>query len=449
MKKVIMTLVVTTGYTTMFEKEREKMYKYIGIGNMIMTIGIGKRLREERGYKIVEEIGREIYIGIDGLSYMMIVMTGVIGGISIRVTRKGRVLGIITTGITEMMFSVIDIIGYFIWYEGVVIPMMLIIGWYGGKRKWYAAYKMGWYTIIGGGAMLIGIGTIYMENGTMSWEGIRRKRTGTQERERIIIGSIIIGCIVKIPLWPWHTWLPIAHTTAPTGGSVILAGVIIKAGAYALIRFIEIYKEGVKYYKPILRIETMMTIWYTSMTTLREVDIKKVIAYSSIGHMGLSVIGIWEREYSGATIIIFSHAFGASGMFISTGYMTERYKTRMIGRYTGMMETMPILTTIWFIIAIGNIGIPITGGFVGEMLVLIKICEWSKGWTILGGMTIVFGTGYTLWMWIRMIGGASRKENRTDIKMKEILTLITIIPWFVMIGIRPQIITQYIVELED
>ena len=384
--------------------------------------------KEVMDYKWIERLGKKMYIGMDRLSWVMVMMTSMIGVIGIRTRRKGSRNIIIATMITELMFMTIDVWNFYIWYEGVVWPMYIIIGEYGGKKRQKASKKMMWYTVIGGTLILIGIGGMYVETGTLSWD-IMKYVEIRRERSKIVSKAIIIGSMWKVPMWPYHTWLPIAHATAPTEGSLLLAGVLIKAGVYSMYRWSSILRTGFEYWEPMVRATALITILYTSMTTIREVDIKKVVAYSSIGHMGLAVLGLIENEKTGTVIVMISHGFVSTGFFICIHFLYGRYKTRLIRAYTGLLETMPIYGTWWLVLSLCNIGYPLSGNFVGEYMILVSLYKTSLYLTLITGLFLVYSTYYTLWLGWRLLGGRSCLSYRLDLKFCEYLTLLVVTFW--------------------
>jgi len=343
------------------------------------------------------------------------------------------------------MFASIDILLFYIFFETVLIPMYLIIGIWGGERRIYASFKFFLYTLLGSVLMLIAIIVIYKITGVMSIEELQGNYF-TKNVQIFLWIAFFASFAVKIPMWPFHTWLPDAHVEAPTAGSVILAGVLLKMGAYGFIRFsLGMLPLASEYFIPLIMTLSIIAIIYTSFVALAQTDIKKLIAYSSVAHMGIVTIGIFivnQQGLEGAMIQMISHGIISAALFLSVGVIYDRMHTREINFYSGLVNKMPIYASVFMIFMLGSVGLPGTSGFIGEFLVIVGSFKFSTLVALGAASVIVLSAIYMLYLYKRIIFGVIKNEKLNDIldlSLREKIILIPLALVIILIGIFPNL----------
>ncbi|MDC0233292.1 NADH-quinone oxidoreductase subunit M [Pelagibacteraceae bacterium] len=318
------------------------------------------------------------HIGIDGISLFMVILSTFLTPLCILASwesikkrvKEYMIAFLFLETVMIGMFASVDILLFYIFFEVVLIPMYLIIGIWGGERRIYASFKFFLYTLLGSVLMLIAIIVIYRLTGSMSIEALQGNYFAKDIQIYLWI-AFFASFAVKIPMWPFHTWLPDAHVEAPTAGSVILAGVLLKMGGYGFIRFsLGMLPEASEYFSPLIMTLSIVAVVYTSLVALAQTDIKKLIAYSSVAHMGLVTIGIFivnSQGLEGAMIQMISHGVVSGALFLCVGVIYDRMHTRNINFYGGLVNRMPIYSTVFMIFMLGSVGLPGTSGFVGEI----------------------------------------------------------------------------------
>ena len=396
-------------------------------------------------------------LGIDGISLFFIILTTLLIPICILTSwntiKKNLKEFLMSFMLLEFfligVFCILDLLVFYIFFECVLVPMFLIVGIWGSReRKIRAAYFFFLYTLLGSVLMLLSILYIYYQTGTTDYE-ILLSVSFTELEQKILWITFFASFAAKIPMVPVHLWLPEAHVEAPTAGSVILAGVLLKLGTYGFIRFsLPLFPAASFYFSPIVYTIAAIGIIYPSFTALRQTDFKRIIAYTSVAHMNLVMIGIFSFTIlgiEGAILQSLSHGFVASALFLIIGVVYERYHTRMVKYYGGLAHTMPLYVTIFLIFTLANIGLPGTSSFIGEFLILIGSFNVNPSVTFIGALGMILGGCYALWLFNRIAYGNLKIQYikaYTDINKREFIIFAPLIAGTLFLGIYPEIILQ-------
>jgi proton-translocating NADH-quinone oxidoreductase chain M len=350
-----------------------------------------------------------------------------------------------------LTFSVTDLLLFYIAFESVLIPMFIIIGVWGSReRKVRAAYFFFLYTLFGSVLLLLAIIYIFNRFGTTDYETLILVSFSSLE-QKILWVAFFLSFAAKVPMLPVHIWLPEAHVEAPTAGSVILAGILLKLGSYGLIRFsLPLFPDACVFYTPLVMALSAVGVIYTSLTAIRQTDLKRIIAYTSVAHMNLVVMGIFSFNVvgvEGAILQSLSHGFVSSALFLLIGVVYDRHHTRMVKYYSGLVHTMPLFTTIFLIFTMANIAVPGTSSFVGEFLILAGIMKISSVATVLGATGMVLGGAYSLWLFNRISYGNLKIQyfnHFSDIEKREFCVFLPLILGTLGVGIYPTIFLNVI-----
>jgi NADH-quinone oxidoreductase subunit M len=396
------------------------------------------------------------HLGVDGFAVPLILLTSfttilvVLAGWRVIEKRVAQYMAafLIMSGLMIGVFSAIDAILYYVFWEAMLIPMFLVIGIWGGPNRVYATIKFFLYTLLGSLLMLVAF--IYLYHQTNSFELTDYYVLPmTLSEQGLIFLAFFAAFAVKIPMWPVHTWLPDAHVEAPTGGSVVLAAIALKLGGYSFLRFaLPIAPDAAHYLAPWMIGLSLIAVVYIALVALVQKDMKKLIAYSSISHMGFVTLGFFlfnPLGLDGAMVQMISHGFISSAMFLCVGVLYDRVHSRQIADYGGVVNTMPKFTAFAVLFAMANAGLPGTSGFVGEFLVILAALQENFWFAVLAATTLIFGAAYTLWMVKRVYFGSivhAHVKKLQDINPRELLILSLLAGLVLFFGVYPKPMTQ-------
>ncbi|MAQ07780.1 MAG: NADH-quinone oxidoreductase subunit M [SAR116 cluster bacterium] len=408
----------------------------------------------------VPKFGIVYHFGVDGISLPFILLTTFLIPMCILASwnsinhrlREYMISFLVLETFIIGMFCSLDLIVFYIFFEAVLIPMFLIIGIWGGVNRVYAAFKFFLYTLLGSVLMLIAI--IYILNIVGSSDLVDVQKFNFSFHVQLFLFlAFMISFAVKVPMWPFHTWLPDAHVEAPTAGSVILAGVLLKMGGYGFLRFsLPLFPEASQFFQPIIFFLSCVAIIYTSLVAFAQTDIKKLIAYSSVAHMGFVTIGIFTfntQGLDGAVFQMISHGLISGALFLSIGVLYERTHTRDINMFGNYASKMPKFSVFLMIITLGSVGLPGTSGFIGEILVLLAVWSINPLVTIMAGLSLILGAIYMLRFYRKIVFG--NETNKNELKVKEInfreYSLFLPLSFLIILfGIFPNIILNFFIN---
>jgi len=391
------------------------------------------------------------HIGVDGISLLFILLTTLLTPICILASwtsiqsrvKEYMISFLILETFIIGMFCSLDLLIFYIFFEAVLIPMFIIIGIWGGPNRVYASFKLFLFTLLGSVLMLLTMARMYYDAGTTSIPLLLDYNFDPSIQPWLWLG-FMASFAVKVPMWPVHTWLPDAHVEAPTAGSVILAGVLIKFGGYGFLRFsLPMLPDATTFFTPLIFTLSVIAVIYTSLIALVQTDMKKLIAYSSIAHMGLVTAGIFSLNIQGIEGAIFqmlSHGIISSALFLIVGVVYDRKHSREIAAYGGLVKIMPAYSFIFMIFVLASIGLPGTGGFVGEILVLIGLFKVNPWVSALIATSLILSAGYMLFLYRRMIFGDLKNETfleLLDLNKREITIFCPLILLTLWMGIYP------------
>ena len=410
------------------------------------------------GYQFVEErswySGIQYKMGIDGMSLLLIMLTtlltpialfGSVGSVKHRLTEYVVAFLVLETFMIGV-FCALDLVVFYVFFEAGLIPMFIIIGVWGGADKIYASFKFFLYTLLGSLFMLAAVVYMYLTAGTSDIVVLESFQFGPGAQTWLFL-AFFASFAVKLPMWPVHTWLPDAHVQAPTAGSVILAAVLLKMGGYGLLRFsLPMFPDASMLFQPFVFVLSVIAIIYASLVAWRQTDMKKLIAYSSVAHMGFVTLGIFsftEIGVQGAVYQMISHGLISGALFLIVGVLYDRMHTREIAAYGGLVKKMPIYAGLFMLFTLANVGLPGTSGFIGELLTMVgtfQASTWAASGAVLG---VILSAVYMLSLYRRVMFGPMTNpalEGIQDVNAKEMITLIPLAAGTIILGVMPNLI---------
>ncbi len=422
--------------------------------------------RRADGFQFVEKydwipsLGVQYYLGVDGISLLLVMLTTVIGAVAMlcswnaieeRIKEYYAMMLLQQTGMLGVFLS-LDFLLFYVFWEVVLVPMYFLIGVWGGPRKLYAAIKFFLYTLAGGVLMLLGILTLYFQHyqqfGFYTFEIAELMKLNMPlHLEQLVFWAFFLGFAVKVPMFPFHTWLPDAHTEAPTAGSVILAGVLLKMGTYGFIRFSLPLLPKASIDPWIIQamvVLSLIGIIYGALVSLMQQDWKKLVAYSSVSHLGFCTLGIFSLNpngLAGSVIQQINHGISTGMLFLVVGVIYERRHTREIKEYGGLAHVMPWFSFVFAFAMLSSAGLPLLNGFVGEFTILQGAFEANRAWAAFAATGVILGAAYLLWLYQRtMLGQVTNGRNLglPDLSLREWVVFLPLMAWAVWIGVYPK-----------
>jgi NADH-quinone oxidoreductase subunit M len=406
----------------------------------------------------VPDFGISYHLGVDGISLLLILLTTLLSAISIyasfpAIKEKTRgyyaFMLVLETGMLGVFVS-LDLFCFYVFWEAMLIPMYFLIGVWGGERRIYATLKFFLYTMVGSLLMLVAILFLAIahknQSGILTFDLLDLYHTGlSTTQEALLFSAYALAFAIKVPLFPFHTWLPDAHVEAPTAGSVILAGVLLKMGTYGFVRFcLPLFPHATLAAVPWILLLSVIGIIYGALVAMVQPDLKKLVAYSSVSHLGFVMLGIFAlniQGLQGGLLQMVNHGLSTGALFLLVGIVYERRHTRLIEQFGGLTKIMPLFAAVFMIVTLSSIGLPGTNGFVGEFLILLGAFGTHRAWAVVAATGVILAAVYMLWMFQRvMFGTVTHTENEKlrDMTRHELATLVPILVLIFWIGIYPK-----------
>jgi proton-translocating NADH-quinone oxidoreductase chain M len=402
----------------------------------------------------LDQVNINFNLGVDGISLFFVILTTLLVPLcllaswdSIKIHVKEYLIAfLVMETLLIIVFSIMDLLLFYVFFESVLIPMFLIVGIWGSReRKIRAAYLLFLYTLVGSVLMLLAILLIYSIAGTTTYTNLLTVQFD-ESLQKFLWLAFFASFAVKVPMVPVHIWLPEAHVEAPTAGSVILAGVLLKLGSYGLIRFsMPLFPAATIYFTPLVYTMAAIAVIYTSLTAIRQSDMKRIIAYASVAHMNVILVGMFAlnmQGLEGAMIQMLSHGLVSSALFLCVGVLYDRHHSRMVKYYNGMAHTMPLFAIVFMFMTMANIALPGTSSFVGEFLILAGAFQVNTTICVLAGTGMILGGGYSLWLYNRIAFGNLKVQaikQFSDMNRREFMVFLPLTVGTLVMGIYPEI----------